>query len=240
MKFEVISDLHLEFKENTFALEELLNHPYAENLIIAGDLCTMPMLEEIVSELSRVYRYIIYVMGNHELYRDSFLNASYKEIAKKLKNVKILERGMTKIDGVKISGATMWFQDDSFNRLYEKQLNDFVMIRDFRTNVYNVNRESINWLERTFEKNEVDIMVSHHLPFLECIDSQYKISELNRFFCTDLNKERSKWKSKPKIWVFGHTHTAFDSIVENIRCVCNPLGYPHENGGKMNRKVIEI
>ncbi len=77
-----------------------------------------------------------------------------------------------------------------------------------------LNRKTSDWeVGNTSDKNEIDIMVSHHLPFLECIDEQFKISELNRFFCTELNNEWYKWENKPKVWVFGHTHTAFDSIL---------------------------
>ena len=31
-----------------------------------------------------------------------------------------------------------------------------------------------------------------------------------------------------KYWVYGHTHDAMKYEVDNVKCICNPMGYPGE------------
>jgi predicted phosphodiesterase len=38
-----------------------------------------------------------------------------------------------------------------------------------------------------------------------------------------------RYKENILVWCHGHTHEAADKIVEGVRVVCNPRGYPGEN-----------
>jgi predicted phosphodiesterase len=33
-----------------------------------------------------------------------------------------------------------------------------------------------------------------------------------------------------KYWVFGHTHDPIEYEIDNVKFLCNPLGYPNESG----------
>jgi hypothetical protein len=35
--------------------------------------------------------------------------------------------------------------------------------------------------------------------------------------------------NKIKCWVYGHTHTPSNIIINGIPFLCNPIGYPNEN-----------
>jgi len=35
--------------------------------------------------------------------------------------------------------------------------------------------------------------------------------------------------SKIKCWIYGHTHTPSNVIINGIPFLCNPIGYPDEN-----------
>jgi len=45
-----------------------------------------------------------------------------------------------------------------------------------------------------------------------------------------------------KYWVFGHTHDAVEYGIEDVKFLCNPLGYPNESeyGDNINMKSFEI
>ena len=36
-------------------------------------------------------------------------------------------------------------------------------------------------------------------------------------------------KDKIKYWIYGHTHTSSNIIINEIPFLCNPIGYPNEN-----------
>jgi hypothetical protein len=43
------------------------------------------------------------------------------------------------------------------------------------------------------------------------------------------------------IWLFGHTHTHIDIMLDKTRCYANPMGYPSEYGvNYLPQKVIEL
>jgi len=45
-----------------------------------------------------------------------------------------------------------------------------------------------------------------------------------------------------KYWVFGHTHDAIEYEMENVKFLCNPLGYPNESqyGDNIKMKSFEV
>ena len=45
-----------------------------------------------------------------------------------------------------------------------------------------------------------------------------------------------------KYWVFGHTHDAIEYEMEDVKFLCNPLGYPTESdyGDNIKVKSFEI
>ena len=43
------------------------------------------------------------------------------------------------------------------------------------------------------------------------------------------------------LWMFGHTHTSFDFMIDETRLVSNPYGYGDENkGGFVIDKIVDI
>lgn len=48
--------------------------------------------------------------------------------------------------------------------------------------------------------------------------------------------------STMKYWVFGHTYDPIEYEIENVKFLCNPLGYPNESnyGDNIKMKSFEI
>lgn len=45
---------------------------------------------------------------------------------------------------------------------------------------------------------------------------------------------------KIDLWIFGHTHEAVDEVVNGVRFVSNPRGYPTEETGFRPDLVVSV
>ena len=68
MLFRILSDLHLEFTENTFDVIPSENDKDT-CLILAGDIHVGTRATKRIREWSKGFKYIIYIAGNHEYYK---------------------------------------------------------------------------------------------------------------------------------------------------------------------------
>jgi hypothetical protein len=51
----------------------------------------------------------------------------------------------------------------------------------------------------------------------------------NQWFYCDMDDFIQRNKDKIKCWIYGHTHTPSNAIINEISFLCNPIGYPNEN-----------
>ena len=56
----------------------------------------------------------------------------------------------------------------------------------------------------------------------------------------DLDRLIDEKKDNIKCWIYGHTHTPSNVIINEIPFLCNPIGYPNENVNVNFQKNIEI
>ncbi len=71
------------------------------------------------------------------------------------------------------------------------------------------------------------------------VSDQWVGNPCNRWFITP-EVQPLILDKQPRLWVHGHTHTAFDYFIGKTRVVCEPMGYPGE-GVKFNpKKVIDL
>lgn len=211
---DVVSDLHLDFRREIPRFE-----PRSNVLVVAGDLaeCRHPNWLAGMKTLTRLWRDVIYVAGNHEYYGLSTRDID-RYRAHGIKNLHWLENEAVVVDGQRYLGATGWFPDRPNNVLYQRGLSDFRAIRDFVPWVHEQNRVSREFLAQATAE---DVVVTHHLPNDRCVHKMWAGSQLNRFFVGDLD-------GRPKLWIFGHTHNPTDFVHDGVRYVCNPWGYPGE------------
>ena len=48
------------------------------------------------------------------------------------------------------------------------------------------------------------------------------------FYC-NMDNIIKKYENNIKCWIYGHTHTPSNVIINNIPFLCNPIGYIDEN-----------
>ena len=235
-------------------------------LIVAGDIGhyneqNIKVLQ-FIQEL--YYGYIVCVLGNHDYYLSSkAMNEQYQDSfhrAKELKdelnssnNIYCLDGNIIEIEGIKFGGAMGWYSDaylkayyplrhfsqKSNNTMWKTISQDSMFIKGIENfdDLYHIEYPK---LLEVYEK--CDIMITHINPsFLDKhLDLRFTSSQSNTFFT--FNGHNLLDKGSMKYWVFGHTHTKIEYEFEDVKCICNPLGYPGESNYRewCSIKTIEI
>lgn len=282
MKVAYASDIHLSFGFLD-GLDLSAFDSEADTLILAGDVIEADWfkrcrnserldtktkakyndLVEFYTYLSKTYKNVIYVMGNHEHYGCEF-SKTPKYIteflsANNLNNVHLLDNQTIDIEGVTFFGATSW-TDMGHPRVdfYTAQrMNDFRHIRkEGRGGKYsrfspNCAREEhaktltvVRELSRKVEGKWVFVM--HHAPSFESIPEYYKQDSLScAYYSTIMDKELhgcGDMTNLPDLVIHGHVHSKHDYYIDDVRVVCNPRGYyQHEKISQaFTVKVVEV
>jgi len=221
MKLSYFSDVHCEFHKDN-GKKFLASLPSESDVtVIAGDLCSYNQIESSLEQLSLQHKQVVYVLGNHEYYNSSLHGVRDIIADCEYDNVHILNNSLIEINGRRILGTPLWFQNEPENVLHHGRMSDFQAIEDFSEWVYEENFQARRFLENNLK--EGDVVVTHYLPSYASIDPLYKSSDLNRFFVC--NMEELILDTKPSVWVHGHTHSSVDYMLGDTRVVCNPFGY---------------
>jgi predicted phosphodiesterase len=259
MRIQYISDIHLEFLKK-FNISKIFSpQKDVDVLCLCGDI-GYPFSKEYEMMLihsSKHWKKTFLIAGNHEYYNenkkfigDKFLvKHSMEENQNKIKsiikdnnleNITFLDNSYEDYQGYRFIGSTLW---SKLPENPEKKINDFYCIKDMTVEKYNqLHKDSLYFLELEMSKSEENpiVMLTHHMPSYTLIDEKYKTPRMepyNMYFASELD-----YLIKPpiKLWLYGHTHSESDTIINGVRLCCNPGGYPLENVGKDFNKVIEL
>jgi predicted phosphodiesterase len=232
MKFRIFSDIHLDHSNWQ---PKPLPEDSDTTLVIAGDLYTGTRSTEIIEWLNNQsfrFKYVIFVMGNHDYWVNRDSSYQWRKIPQDIKqfllpNVFLLEKSTVTLDGITIGGATLWTDIDSFNPLKvldaRNYTNDFryiptLSVREWMQEYI----DTIDWINR----NPVDILVTHYVPSDKFCHPRYRGMVESCMFNSNTINQLDKL---PKTWIFGHTHDNYDEVVMDTRFICNPRGYRYEN-----------
>jgi Icc-related predicted phosphoesterase len=247
MKIHILSDLHIEFAP--FELPET----DADVLILAGDTAPGDRGVKWVQSLELKIP-VIYIMGNHEYYRQA-----YPHLLDKLKamvsgtNIHLLEDESLEIQDVTFLGCTLWTDFNLLGTQYVSEftvsqaMNDFRLIRKspswskFKTSdAVRIHRQSKFWLEKQLAEIEGKVVViTHHAPSSLSIPEQFQNSEINPGYASNLDD--LILDNQPELWIHGHMHSCSDYKIGNTRILANTRGYPGETGNGFDPGlVVEI
>ena len=266
MKLRVSSDLHIEF----YAYEKPVSYkgiheneviPIMEDdaeqtLILAGDITMAKKINEYVpffEGLSKRFKHIIYIMGNHEHYRFHFLKTlpTIREALRHLPNIHVLENNEIYLDGVVFFCATLWTnfkEGDTYAMAYAGHgMSDYHVIENGPIDMPSIplrlhpedtlaaHKETMEKMEKMFKahKKEKVVIVTHHLPSALSTAYRYKDDPLSPAFNSNLDSFIEKYQ--PAYWIHGHTHLACRYKIGATEVVCNPLSY-----GKGNEQADEV
>jgi metallophosphoesterase superfamily enzyme len=225
-----------------------------EVLIIAGDLGHFNRQNiQILKAIKELYGYkhIICVLGNHDYYlsttsqRFGFKEDSLKRVRemRRLINAEegiyCLDGYVIEINGVNFGGCDSWYSNAylqgyfpkkhsqaSVNNMWQNIMNDFGFIYGVRSydTIYKIEKRKMNKVH-----DKCDVMITHVNPsyLRRHLTPEWANDESSTFFSFnghDLMKNGSM-----KYWIFGHTHSNIEYEYNEVKCLCNPLGYPGEH-----------
>jgi len=260
MKFDLVSDLH----NNFWPIDAKINWEGIGTSLIAvvlGDVnFDIEDTYRTVIDISKHYKYVIFVDGNHEHNNQCNLqehNAKLRHRFSKYQNIQYLNRSAIIIDNVAFVGANGWWTYDfmepeiSKEEAYSYLANNNIFSEPFMHEVYHTAKEDANVMceivdKLTHDSNVREIVIlTHTAPyncFMDTLIEQHPVhysrcgsSFLPRVLEFDKNR-------KIKTWCFGHVHNDFDQTLNNVRFVCHPRGRQDDSPHNLFYfpKMIEI
>jgi UDP-2,3-diacylglucosamine pyrophosphatase LpxH len=262
LSFQIVSDLHIEYKNND--IPDPLNYikPSSQILVLAGDIGSLYKFDQLKGFLQRLcvhFEIVLYVPGNHEFYTqhdyhsppvsmESLENRLYN-LENDIDNLFILNRSSVVLNDVCITGCTLWTKAEV------KVPKFIVRIHDMNTYLYNKRHyEDLKYINRMVEycqKNELKlIVITHHCPSFDIMDNTHKalseeikeenIKKNDRFvslYFTNLNHLLNK--NKVHTWICGHIHQNFDYVtIGGTRLVGNQYGKPKDNVTDYSKEFV--
>jgi predicted phosphodiesterase len=232
MRFQLLSDLHIEFGKY-FNISKTSDY-----LLLAGDIGYPEKddFEIIFNVFSKIYKKIFYVAGNHEYYQQWKKGNKHKSIEEineiistklsKFDNVYFLNNNYydLELENIRILGTTLWFYPENNN----KAISDYYAIPNFSDKYALTEWEKAReFISKNISNEKKNIVLTHHLPTYKLISQEYleKYNHINFYFasnCEDL------MCSDIKVWACGHSHGFMETDVNGVKCVLNAIGYPKE------------
>lgn len=234
MKILQMTDIHDEYDNfDRFYGWENIKKIYPDVLILSGDITCYSKMSAFLKNASKSAKNVILVKGNHECYGHNLLTVAndFKDFAKELENVHILERDSVVIDGVRFLGATLW-TDLGNNPLMEARiacsLNDFYHIDEnndkltIETWLSEHRKDLAFFYDELFNKefSGDTVVVSHHSPTMEGAlkDGRVYTPNINGYG-SDLRDVVEN--SNAKYWFYGHTHYFYEQKIGNTLLINN-------------------
>jgi Calcineurin-like phosphoesterase len=238
MRILAISDLHSDFRENKWLLEQLPDVTYRRDILIAaGDISDrLDTLKSTLGLLRAKFMKVFYVPGNHELWVRKGGGTSVEKFFTVLALCEALDiqTSPENVSGVWIVPLFSWYEpqfdaDDSGDADALGGWADFYLCKwppgmgqvcDF---FLKMNAPRL----RSYDGPVISF--SHFLPRRDLLPSteRLKFKGLPKVAgCAALDDQIRSLKSC--VHVFGHSHISCDRVIDGVRYIQNPLRYPRE------------
>ena len=252
MKIRIASDLHCCMWGNKNVegdLKDVLPHTEDDKksvLCLAGDVGLYTSykynIEPYLVALSKRFKAVCYVPGNHEWYGSSdwFGENDFWKYRNLPKNVHVLIDDFVKIDGVVFIGSTLWTDFDNRNSVAmfhaESRMSDFECITKRIGDAFSRRISPEDTVDRHYNskkfifdtlkmfKDKKCVVITHHMPSGLCVTEKFRGDLLNYAFHSELGNDITEL-GKPNIWIAGHTHSTVNTIIGETQIIINPYGY---------------
>lgn len=191
------------------------------------------------------------------------INMRMKLLAKKYGNVVFLNNKHYDVEidekPYRIIGATLWAYIPEEKEKYALDyLNDYQHIYTYDEgytglityekirrikpdDVNSMHIKSSKYIYRHIRESLIPLIIfTHHKPFLTDEKDPVRSSpkDSTGYETDQITKLLKEERKKIAIWCYGHTHKHFDNIVDGVRFLSNPKGYPGQQTKFENSLVI--
>lgn len=244
MKIGFLSDLHIT--NNSNFMEHAVNSVYevaSENrldkLFLAGDTSNnYSMTFDFIRGLNKRGIDTYTVLGNHEYWSTTYEKAQKQEYDKYIhgKTVELTKNAVViGIDGcfdysfvLNVNNHYTESISKNIEKLTEVGKHTFDLSRNKIKNYEEVFLDMYNRLESELKANQGKqiIVVMHYVPHQNFIlyNDDKTWTSCNSFMGSIRYHELFKAYKVNQV-IFGHTHSAFTDIIDNVQYFCNPVGY---------------
>ncbi len=234
---QLVSDLHIEYQNDN--IPDPLDYitPTAKTLILAGDIGSLykiKQLEGFLMKLCPLFEVVLYVPGNHEYYMvqntpplsmTKLLNRLFA-IEKKIHNLYILNQSSVIIDGVCITGCTLWSK--ATVNIPKFIVRIYGMNNEIYANKFKNDLKYINSMIDYCNNNKLKlVVVTHYCPTYEIVDQIRIKDKFISLYVSELDELLDK--QKVNTWFCGHIHRNFNITTEGgTRVIGNQRGKPKD------------
>jgi hypothetical protein len=229
--------------------------------LIAGDLWEkgrhlskmMSNGKSWLANLSEQFKYVVYVLGNHDYWGANLRFQVAKErkmiLDQGLKNVFLLENEPIVLDQVKLIGGTLW-TDYKNGDPHVTYMAPQVMSPDHRyikvgeayhrlhpSHLHGAHIETREAIFRNAKKDNKDqrlFVMTHHAPSVKSIHPMYMTGTMrddtNYYYYSELGNRIADHEDI-ELWMYGHTHAPMDYTIGKSRIISNQRGYVSEQTG---------
>ena len=235
MRVQVISDIHIEERENIPSIK-----PKADILFLAGDIGVLgnKLYEEFIEYVDKNWSTVFYVLGNHELYSEDKdieqLIHEYDMFFKKFNNIVFLHHAKCQLAGYTIIGCTFWgrFENDKHvsGSPHKIKIRKDGELQEIGPEILtNLHAYSYEWVKSNIHPVLPTIILTHFPLTLENDKvRQVKYREEDRVTLKEYGAEMNLTSDVGIICISGHTHFSHDFNKNGVRYISNQLGYEYE------------
>lgn len=234
-KFSLISDMHVDHPQPKTPYDKL-----EQFVVVAGDtsngLGGLKFLQKLKNKGFDVFA----VDGNHEHYANLSQGRTHSQTETQFYEGLGQGHNLYPAPGLQIVGCNGWYPV-THEEMWYNYMNDS---RNGCLNAAAVNKiaedHALMVATALSMHDGPSIVVTHTAPCEETLDPQYFGYFSNEWYWSPLMRQvLSDYRDKILVWTHGHTHSPADKIVDGVRVVCQPRGYPGEQPN-WSPKTIEV
>lgn len=254
LKIQYFSDIHLEFHDNN-SFNNILRQiqPKANICVLAGDIGYpfQENYETFLKHMNDLFKHVFLIHGNHEYYQlKDNKGKSMTDIYNKtnsiikdnnLKNIHFLYNSYYDIGNYRFYGTVLWTKISDQRYL----INDEAQIEEFSFKAINIVHEKqkeklADAIKQADTDGKTPIIITHHMPSFSLIHEKYMEGNMKYYNQCYASESDDLIKSPVCCWIYGHTHSVDERILNGVPCLVNPIGYIHEMDNPDFNKVFEL
>lgn len=229
MKFSLISDMHVDFPQPKTPYDKL-----EKLVVVAGDTSNGLLGLKFLQKLRNKGFEVVACDGNHEQYSNLTQSRTIAETTARFREdfPVVTEDPLTGTPFVAVNG---WYPV-TVEATWRRMMNDSYNGAVYADEMNRLAEDSAQFLESVFQAWRAlktrGVAVTHTSPCEETLDPAFDGHLSNEWYWNPYMRPLlSKYSDVILVWCHGHTHAKNEAIVDGVRVVCNPRGYPGENPG---------